>query len=275
MRSHIARFINWLLSNTEPYSIQSTLLPEDINTIDTSNDLTDDFIVQPDDSQNNEDDVVNEVTSEHLNSLLTNKNQIQSENGRFSISIVGRMLKNSFALHLLLQLCQTFCCLLTERMGDIKQPIYIISDPPNGMDRCHEQYAHTDGFMDSWDGINSPDWNKKELNIKISCIFAFQTSYLYYWEQSAHINRDNVQYYIQSNKKFTKRCLKIRRGELCLFLGSLVHAGYDYRKKNGRIHFYFEMCDDILNIIHGATTEASYFFNVKSITLYKLFAGAK
>ena len=47
------------------------------------------------------------------------------------------------------------------------------------------------------------------------------------------------------------------------------------KRHHGRIHFYFEMCDDILNIIHGATTEASYFFNVKSITLYKLFAGAK
>jgi len=194
-------------------------------------------------------------------SSLADGDTIQGEPGRYSHSITPPPPKELSEHGLLLSILQAFGSLLVEKFVELTKPIYIVSvPPPRG--RCTEQYAHAD------QPFPPENWTGKKININISGIFAFQPTYLYYWQHSATIGTEEE----NQHRSYEKKCIFLERGEFCIFLGNLIHAGYDYEEINARIHVYFELP---LTVSSSITHGKPFFYNIKSQQLYEKFTGAK
>ena len=192
---------------------------------------------------------------------LADGDTIQGEPGRYSHSITPPPPKELSEHGLLLSILQAFGSLLVEKFVELTKPIYIVSvPPPRG--RCTEQYAHAD------QPFPPENWTGKKININISGIFAFQPTYLYYWQHSATIGTEEE----NQHTRYEKKCIFLERGEFCIFLGNLIHAGYDYEEINARIHIYFELP---LTVSSSITHGKPFFYNIKSQQLYEKFTGAK
>lgn len=212
-------------------------------------------VVQEDTPVVVQDDCVDATSS------LADGDTIQGEPGRYSHSITPPPPKELSEHGLLLSILQAFGCLLVEKFIELTKPIYIVSvPPPRG--RCTEQYAHAD------QPFPPENWTGKKININISGIFAFQPTYLYYWQHSATIGTEEE----NQHQTYEKKCIFLERGEFCIFLGNLIHAGYDYEEINARIHVYFELP---LTVSSSITHGKPFFYNIKSQQLYEKFTGAK
>ena len=256
--SNLSKLIQWILSKTEPFPTNSKRASCEgmLENYDEARKDTDQYVTPTTRELNKEYKATIKVKPS-----LTKGSSIQGEAGRMYHHVMPEHKAPHLWHSLLLNILLAFGCLVVGKFLKLTKPIYIISLP-----NSTEQYAHAD------QAFPPPQWTGKEMNVHISGIFAFQTTYFYYWEYSHTIGTTAGKRY----KVYKKKCICLERGQFCMFLGNLIHAGYDFMETNGRMHVYLEIPMGITRESKKDITGTSpSFYNVKEPTLYNKFMGAK
>jgi len=259
--SNLSKVIQWSLSKSERFSTDSKRASCEgmSENYDQDRKCMDQYVT-PATRKLNEENAPNPKVKP---SFTKGSPAIQGEAGRMYHHVQSDQHKApDLWYRLLLNIFLAFGCLVVGKFVKLTKPIFIISRP-----NSTEQYAHAD------QAFPPPQWTGKEINVHISGIFAFQTTYFYYWEYSHTIGTAAE----KEHTTYKKKCIRLERGEFCMFLGNLIHAGYDFKEWNARIHVYLEI--PAVGVTSSnqkdITGTSATFYNVKDPPLYEKFLGAK